>query len=44
MNLPAKADGNWRWRYRREMITPEIAERLREMTILYGRASTGETP
>ena len=44
MNLPAKADGNWRWRYRREMITPEIAERLREMTTLYGRASNGDTP
>jgi 4-alpha-glucanotransferase len=44
MNLPAKPDGNWRWRYCREMITPEIAERLRGMTILYGRASRGETP
>jgi 4-alpha-glucanotransferase len=39
MNLPAKADGNWRWRYRREMITPEIADRLRDITTLYGRAT-----
>ena len=41
MNLPATADGNWRWRYCREMITSEIVERLKGMTIIYGRAAKG---
>jgi len=44
MNLPARPDGNWRWRYLREMITPEVVERLKEMTTLYGRESKGMTP
>jgi 4-alpha-glucanotransferase len=38
MNLPAKPDGNWHWRYSREMITPEVVRRLRELTFTYGRA------
>jgi 4-alpha-glucanotransferase len=38
MNLPARAQGNWRWRFRAEMLTDEIRERLRELTWLYGRA------
>jgi 4-alpha-glucanotransferase len=37
MNQPATASGNWRWRYRREMLTPEIAGRLREFADLYER-------
>jgi 4-alpha-glucanotransferase len=44
MNLPGKPDGNWRWRYGPEMITPDIVERLRELTTLYGRALKRETP
>jgi 4-alpha-glucanotransferase len=37
MNQPATLGGNWRWRYRSEMLTPEIARRLRELTGLYDR-------
>jgi len=38
MNRPATANGNWGWRFRREMLTGEIKNRLRELTALYGRA------
>jgi 4-alpha-glucanotransferase len=38
MNLPAKPEGNWRWRYVSEMLTQDIRNRLRELTVLYGRA------
>ncbi len=37
MNQPATLGGNWRWRYRAEMLTPEIAGRLAELTGLYER-------
>jgi len=38
MNSPGKPDGNWSWRYRSEMLTGQLRERLRELTRLYGRA------
>lgn len=37
MNTPAVPSGNWRWRYRAEMLTPEIAGRLKEMVNTYDR-------
>ncbi len=37
MNLPASTSGNWNWRYRAEMITGAITERLHKLTHLYGR-------
>lgn len=37
MNRPATLSGNWRWRYRPEMLTPETARRLRDLTALYER-------
>lgn len=37
MNTPAVLGGNWRWRFRREVLTQELAARLRELTTLYGR-------
>jgi 4-alpha-glucanotransferase len=37
MNTPAVLGGNWRWRYRRDMLTSATAERLREMSRLYDR-------
>jgi 4-alpha-glucanotransferase len=37
MNTPGQAEGNWAWRYRSEMLTGELRERLRELTRLYGR-------
>jgi 4-alpha-glucanotransferase len=37
MNTPATASGNWRWRMRRDAATAAGAERLRNLTKLYGR-------
>lgn len=37
MNQPATLGTNWRWRFRAEMITPQVADRLREMARLYDR-------
>jgi 4-alpha-glucanotransferase len=37
MNLPGRPGGNWRWRFRAEMLTPEIVQRLKELTWLYQR-------
>ncbi len=39
MNLPASSSGNWFWRLDREALTPEITERLRELTKVYGRSN-----
>jgi 4-alpha-glucanotransferase len=38
MNQPATLGGNWRWRYRAEMLTPETSRRLAELARLYERA------
>jgi 4-alpha-glucanotransferase len=37
MNLPGRAAGNWGWRYQPHQIEPHIVERLKEVTLLYGR-------
>jgi len=39
MNLPAARSGNWRWRFTADQLTPEIGERLRELTVIYDRAA-----
>ena len=38
MNLPNSTEGNWSWRFRPGVLTSEVADRLRELTELYGRA------
>ncbi|MFP5212218.1 MAG: 4-alpha-glucanotransferase [Acidobacteriota bacterium] len=38
MNTPSIANGNWAWRLFDEQLTPEVAERLLDMTRLCGRA------
>jgi 4-alpha-glucanotransferase len=38
MNRPATANGNWTWRFARDMLTDELKARLRDLTTLYGRA------
>ena len=38
MNRPATANGNWAWRFTRDMLTLDIKTRLRDLTTLYGRA------
>jgi len=37
MNQPATLGGNWRWRYRESMLTPSLAQRLRDMARMYDR-------
>jgi 4-alpha-glucanotransferase len=39
MNTPSTASGNWRWRMASGVTTPDLAARLREMTMLYERGS-----
>jgi hypothetical protein len=38
MNYPAKTKGNWRWRMRDGLLTPGLADRLRRLTEVHGRA------
>jgi len=37
MNFPGRAEGNWCWRFMPEMLTDEIKDKLKQLTILYGR-------
>jgi 4-alpha-glucanotransferase len=37
MNLPNSTDGNWSWRYEPGALTRPAAQRLRELTRVYGR-------
>lgn len=37
MNLPGRPAGNWRWRFRRDMLKPELASRLKELAQAYDR-------
>jgi len=38
MNYPSTREGNWEWRLSPELLTPRVAEKLREMTEIYGRS------
>ncbi len=38
MNHPSTREGNWEWRLSPDLLTPAVAERLREMTEIYGRS------
>jgi 4-alpha-glucanotransferase len=38
MNMPSRVAGNWEWRFRADSLTPMLAQRLRELAELYGRA------
>lgn len=37
MNIPSTIGGNWQWRVRKEDLTDELAEKIYEITKLYGR-------
>lgn len=37
MNTPGTAEGNWTWRYRSEALTETLSDRLKDMTLIYGR-------
>jgi 4-alpha-glucanotransferase len=39
MNLPGRADGNWRWRCADGDLRPEHAGALRELAEVYGRVA-----
>jgi 4-alpha-glucanotransferase len=39
MNLPNSTEGNWSWRVQQGALSSEVASRLRELTLLYGRAT-----
>lgn len=38
MNVPSQGEGNWEWRYYAEALTEELGDRLKNLTILFGRA------
>lgn len=40
MNFPGTVAGNWTWRYLPDVLTPELSDRLRNLTSIYGRASS----
>src|SRR5262249_16610253 len=37
MNLPGRAGGTWRWRLLESELTPELRDRLRGLSVVYGR-------
>ncbi len=37
MNLPGRPSGNWGWRFRPGQVTPQVRDRLKELTWLYLR-------
>jgi 4-alpha-glucanotransferase len=39
MNFPGTDEGNWQWRFERDALTPELAERLAELTRRTNRSS-----
>jgi 4-alpha-glucanotransferase len=43
MNFPGMAKGNWGWRLQGGVLTEKLAQRLRSLTMKYGRLKTGET-
>jgi 4-alpha-glucanotransferase len=43
MNFPGMAKGNWGWRLKDGALTEKLAQRLRSLTMEYGRLKSGET-
>jgi 4-alpha-glucanotransferase len=37
MNLPGTLSGNWKWRCKPNVLTKDVSERLRKLTLLYDR-------
>ncbi|MBI1738404.1 MAG: 4-alpha-glucanotransferase, partial [Acidobacteria bacterium] len=37
MNLPGRLGGNWKWRTKAGMLTPQLAAQLKQLTMLYDR-------
>ncbi len=38
MNTPGTIEGNWRWRFSWDQVTPDLSERLRHLNRLYNRS------
>ncbi len=38
MNMPSTANGNWGWRVSRDLLSPGLAAKLKEISRLFGRA------
>jgi 4-alpha-glucanotransferase len=38
MNLPGTIEGNWKWQFNWESISPHLAEKIRHMINIYGRS------
>jgi len=43
MNYPGRPSGNWRWRFRADMLTERLFDRLAQLTEIYERAPTTTT-
>jgi len=43
MNYPSRLGGNWSWRFLPDALTPEIRNRLRRITEVYGRCAKLKT-
>ena len=41
VNIPGTMEGNWRWRLREGQLDHELAQRISDVTRLYGRAREG---
>ncbi len=41
INFPGTSEGNWEWRFKNELITSDLENRLSEITCLFGRGRQG---
>lgn len=44
MNTPSVPSGNWQFRFRKDALSPGLAQYLKEMAVLYGRFSPDNSP
>ena len=44
MNVPGRADGNWRWRVREDMLSPHAFQALQDLTESSKRSVSPATP
>ena len=44
INVPGNPTGNWTWRMEPNLLTEELSERIRDMSVRYGRAPRREPP
>ena len=42
LNVPGRLGGNWQWRMLPDALTPELADKIAEMTHLYNRSNDGQ--